>query len=54
LHFTQDAFASGRKFRTLNLMDGFVRYAPRIEVDTSLPPPRVCATISRNPAQISL
>jgi hypothetical protein len=37
MDFTQDAFASGRKFRTLNLMDGFTRYAPRIEVDTSLP-----------------
>jgi putative transposase len=34
-------FASGRKFRTLNLMDGFTRYAPRIEVDTSLPGQRV-------------
>jgi hypothetical protein len=30
MDFTQDAFASGRKFRTLNLMDGFTRYAPRI------------------------
>ena len=30
-----------RKFRTLNLMDGFTRYAPRIEVDTSLPGQRV-------------
>ena len=38
---TQDAFASGRKFRTLNLMDGFTRYAPRIEVDSSLPGQRV-------------
>jgi hypothetical protein len=28
MDFTQDAFASGRKFRTLNLMDGFTRYAP--------------------------
>ena len=41
MDFTQDAFASGRKFRTLNLMDGFTRYAPRIEVDTSLPGQRV-------------
>jgi putative transposase len=37
MDFTQDAFASGRKFRTLNLMEGFTRYALRIEVDTSLP-----------------
>src|SRR6266478_4422816 len=41
MDFTQDAFASGRKFRTLNLMDGFTRYAPGIEVDTSLPGQRV-------------
>ena len=41
MDFTQDAFASGRKFRTLNLMDGFTRSALRIEVDTSLPGLRV-------------
>jgi putative transposase len=41
MDFIQDAFASGRKFRTLNLMDGFTRYALRIEVDTSLPGLRV-------------
>jgi putative transposase len=41
MDFTQDAFANGRKFRTLNLVDGFTRYALRIEVDTSLPGLRV-------------
>jgi putative transposase len=41
MDFTQDAFASGRKFRTLNLMDGVTRYALCIEVDTSLPGLRV-------------
>jgi putative transposase len=41
MDFTQDNLASGRKFRTLNLMDGFTREAPRIEVDTSLPGLRV-------------
>jgi putative transposase len=41
MDFTQDAFASGRRFRTLNLMDSFTRYALRIEVDTSLPGLRV-------------
>jgi putative transposase len=41
MDFTRDSLASGRKFRTLNLMDGFTREAPRIEVDTSLPGPRV-------------
>ncbi len=41
MDFTQDAFATGRRFRTLNLMDGFTRDALRIEVDTSLPGLRV-------------
>ncbi len=41
MDFTHDNLASGRKFRTLNLMDGFTREAPRIEVDTSLPGLRV-------------
>jgi putative transposase len=41
MDFTHDNLASGRKFRTLNLMDGFTREAPRIEVDTSLPGARV-------------
>jgi putative transposase len=41
MDFTRDALAGGRKFRTLNLMDGFTREAPRIEVDTSLPGLRV-------------
>jgi len=42
-HFRWTTFrgAGQRKFRTLNLMDGFTRYAPRIEVDTSLPGQRV-------------
>jgi len=41
MDFTHDNLASGRKFRTLNLMDGFTRESPRIEVDTSLPGARV-------------
>jgi len=41
MDFTHDNLASGRKFRTLNLMDGFTRESPRIEVDTSLPGLRV-------------
>jgi len=41
MDFTHDSLASGRKFRTLNLMDGFTRESPRIEVDTSLPGLRV-------------
>jgi len=41
MDFTRDGLASGRNFRTLNLMDGFTRESPRIEVDTSLPGSRV-------------
>jgi len=35
MDFTRDSLASGRKFRTLNLMDGYTREALGIEVDTS-------------------
>ena len=41
MDFATDAFTSGRKFRTLNLMDGFTREALEIEPDTSLPGARV-------------
>jgi putative transposase len=41
MDFTQDTFASGRRFRTLNRMDGCTRAALEIEVDTSLPGLRV-------------
>ena len=41
MDFTHDPLASGRKFRTLNLMDGYTRESPRIEGDTSLPGLRV-------------
>jgi len=41
MDFTHDNLASGRKFRTLNLMDAYTRESPRIEVDTSLPGLRV-------------
>jgi hypothetical protein len=36
-----DALASGRRFRTLNIVDEYTREAPAIEVDTSLPGARV-------------
>jgi putative transposase len=41
MDFTKDRLASGRNFRTLNLMDGYTREALWIEVDTSLPGLRV-------------
>jgi putative transposase len=34
MDFTHDSMANGRKFRTLNLMDGYSREALAIEVDS--------------------
>ena len=47
MDFTEDALASGRKFRTLNLMDGYTREALALEVDTSLPGARVVRVLER-------
>jgi putative transposase len=47
MDFTRDSLASGRIFRTLNLMDGYTREAPQIEVDTSLPGLRVVRVLNR-------
>lgn len=47
MDFTEDQFVSGRKFRTLNLMDGHTREAPAIEVDTSLPATRVVGMLEQ-------
>ena len=47
MDFTRDSLASARKFRTLNLMDGYTREAPWIEVDTSLPGLRVVGVLER-------
>ena len=47
MDFTQDALASGRKFRTLNLMDGYTREALRMEADTSLPGARVVRVLAQ-------
>jgi putative transposase len=47
MDFTRDSLASGRKFRTLNLMDGYTREALWIEVDTSLPGQRVVEVLER-------
>ena len=47
MDFTQDALTSGRKFRTLNLMDGYTREALAIEADTSLPGARVVRVLER-------
>ena len=47
MDFTRDSLASGRKFRTLNLMDGSTREAPWIEADISLPGLRVVGVLER-------
>ena len=47
MDFTRDSLASGRKFRTLNLMDGCTREALWIEVDTSLPGLSVVQVLER-------
>ncbi len=47
MDFTQDALSSGRRFRTLNLMDGYTREALAIEVDHSLPGARVVRVLER-------
>ena len=60
MDFTEDALASGRKFRTLNLMDGYTREALALEVDTSLPGARVVRVLeglwesARRPAAIQV
>src|SRR5258708_40095648 len=46
MDYTHDELASGRKFRTLNLMDGYPREALRIEPDTSLPGLRVVRVLA--------
>jgi len=51
MDFEQDAFTSGRKFRTLNLMDGFTREALEIEADTSLPGARVVRVLEERKQQ---
>jgi putative transposase len=47
MDFTHDSMVNGRKFRTLNLMDGYTREALAIEVDTSLPGSRVVRVLER-------
>lgn len=45
LDFMSDSLASGRAFRTLNILDDFNREALWIEVDTSLPAERVVSVL---------
>jgi putative transposase len=47
MDFTQDSLASGRQFRTLNVIDTFTRECLVIEVDHSLPGARVARVLQR-------
>jgi putative transposase len=47
MDFTQDSLASGRQFRTLNVIDTFTRECLVIEVDHSLPSARVVRVLER-------
>ena len=47
MDFTQDSLASGRQFRTLNLIDAFTRECLGIEADHSLTGPRVVRFLDR-------
>lgn len=47
MDFVSDALASGRKFRSLTIVDDFTRECPAIEVDTSLCGLRVARVLDR-------
>ena len=47
MDFTADTLASGRSFRTLNIVDDCSRECPAIEVATSLPGQRVTRVLDR-------
>jgi len=47
MDFTADSLASGRGFRTLNVVDDFTRECVAIEVDTSIPGERVARVLER-------
>lgn len=47
IDFMSDALYSGMRFRTLNVVDDFNREGLDIEVDTSLPAPRVIRVLDR-------
>lgn len=47
MDFVGDSMATGRRFRTLNIVDSFTRECPVIEVDTSLPGARVVRVLEK-------
>jgi putative transposase len=54
MDFTTDTLADGRNFRTLNIVDDFTRECMAIEVDRSLPGPRVTRVLDRLHAAVGL
>lgn len=51
IDFMTDSLVDGRKFRLLNVIDDFNRESLAIEVDTSMPSPRVIRVLNRIIAQ---
>jgi putative transposase len=47
MDFMSDCLATGRRFRTLNIVDDLTRECPAIEVDTSLPGARVVRVLDK-------
>jgi putative transposase len=47
MDFMSDSLATGRSFRTLNIVDDYTRECLAIEVDTSLPGERVVRVLDR-------
>jgi putative transposase len=47
MDFMQDVLVDGRRFRTLNILDRVTRECLAIEVDTSLPGPRVTRVLDQ-------
>jgi len=47
MDFTLDTLASGRRFRTFNVVDDFTRECLAIEVDTSIGGARVARVLER-------
>ena len=47
MYFMSDSMVSGRKFRTLNIIDDCTREVPAIEIDTSLSAKRVTRVLAR-------
>jgi putative transposase len=54
MDFVTDTLADGRGFRTLNIVDDFTRECVAIEVDRSLPGPRVVRVLDRLQALVGL